>query len=345
MGITKPAETKLLVDGVERQFISSASGEEKVDSLTINTVKIGDPAPPIVVRKWIKGNPVSSFKPGTVYLVEFWATWCVACQAAMPHLSHLAQKYQGKVEVLSFNVWEKGKGDILGRVEAFVKRAGDRMDYTVAMDTEDESMSRNWLDATGVRGIPEIFVIDQQGKLAWQGHPDYVDDVLDAVVNKTYDEENSVRIEELRKQKVALYDSLNHEMMDAKKAHDYKSALASINQMLPLFPSDQNDLENKKYELLCRVDSMAGRAYGEERLKQLSSRDQIYMGNYICYVITADSLYKPDYELALKCASEAARKLGADNPDVLRLYAVSYAKMGDSEKSDAYKDKYLRLTK
>jgi len=38
------------------------------------SLKIGDPAPPLKVSKWLQGDEVKAFEPGKVYVVEFWAT-------------------------------------------------------------------------------------------------------------------------------------------------------------------------------------------------------------------------------------------------------------------------------
>ncbi|MFT7667925.1 MAG: hypothetical protein ACI8X5_000611 [Planctomycetota bacterium] len=39
------------------------------------TLKVGDAAPALNVAEWVKGSQVNSFESGSVYLVEFWATW------------------------------------------------------------------------------------------------------------------------------------------------------------------------------------------------------------------------------------------------------------------------------
>src|SRR5947208_1155637 len=49
------------------------------------TLHVGDRAPGLSVSKWLKGEPVTQFQPGKVYVVEFWATWRQPCIKSIPH--------------------------------------------------------------------------------------------------------------------------------------------------------------------------------------------------------------------------------------------------------------------
>ena len=66
---------------------------------------VGKPAPPIAGTD-VDGKPVSLAElKGKVVLIDFWATWCPPCIAAIPKLKALSQKYQDRgFVILGVNV-------------------------------------------------------------------------------------------------------------------------------------------------------------------------------------------------------------------------------------------------
>lgn len=70
-------------------------------------LSVGDDAPTLKYSKWLQGaKPITAIDPNKTYVIEFWATWCGPCIAAMPHLSELSKKYAGKIEFIGCDVWE-----------------------------------------------------------------------------------------------------------------------------------------------------------------------------------------------------------------------------------------------
>src|SRR5687767_1563358 len=95
------------------------------------TLGLGDKAPPIKVAAFLQGDPVTAFEKGKPYVVEFWATWCPPCIKSIPHINSLAAKYkQQGLTVIGVDIWENDPP----KVEAFVKKMGADMTYTVARD-------------------------------------------------------------------------------------------------------------------------------------------------------------------------------------------------------------------
>jgi thiol-disulfide isomerase/thioredoxin len=144
---------------------------------------IGDTAPKLTVKEFVKGEPVKTFEKGKIYVVEFWATWCGPCKAVIPHLTELQKKYKNVV-FISVSVWERDPD----KVKPFVEEMGDKMDYRVATDSVPKgekadlgSMSKNWLTAANVEGIPHAFIINVDGKIAWMGHPVKLDKPLEDI--------------------------------------------------------------------------------------------------------------------------------------------------------------------
>jgi len=144
--------------------------------------KLGQPAASLSGLEWIKGEPVE-IKKGSIYVVEFWATWCPPCRTSIPHLTEMQHKFKDQgVTIIGVS---NEKADI---VKPFVKneKAGP-MDYTVAVDPE-RKISAGYMAAFGVRGIPHAFIVGKDGNLAWHGHPmDGMDEVLKAVIAGEFD--------------------------------------------------------------------------------------------------------------------------------------------------------------
>src|SRR5579875_114505 len=155
------------------------------------TLRIGDPAPALQYSKWLKDEPVTSFDGGKLYVLEFWATWCGPCRAAMPHLTMLQKQYQGKIAIIGVNIWEdvkKGKpyNTYIPAVEKFVKQNNENMGYALFIDNNDQYMGNKWMKAAGQEGIPSTFII-KDGKIIWIGDPMALDSTLPKIMDGSYD--------------------------------------------------------------------------------------------------------------------------------------------------------------
>jgi thiol-disulfide isomerase/thioredoxin len=156
----------------------------------IPSLKIGDKAPAVKYSKWIKGSPVKEYTDDQIYILEFWATWCGPCKAAMPHLSELSKKYAGKATFIGVNVWERTGTEpyesSLASVEKFVNNAENKIEYNVIADNNARDMDNNWLKPADIMGIPCTFIISK-GKIAWIGHPMSMEKPLQEILNNTFD--------------------------------------------------------------------------------------------------------------------------------------------------------------
>ena len=123
-------------------------------------VNLGDTAPALNVKEWIVGSAVnpSVGDDKTIYVVEFWATWCPPCRRSIPHLKKLHEQYTGRnVVILGLS---NEKADV---VKPFVEQ--NKMTYHVGIVPNATG------ESYGVSGIPHAFVVDAKGKIIWEGHP------------------------------------------------------------------------------------------------------------------------------------------------------------------------------
>lgn len=131
----------------------------------------GSAAPALSVEKFLKGEAVSSFEPGKVYVLEFWATWCGPCIRAMPHVSKL-QKEHPEVTVIGVAGFERAPdaAAMEKKVQEFLDGRGSDVGFRIALDT-DGSMAQEWMNAAKRRTIPTSMVVGKDGKVAFVGSP------------------------------------------------------------------------------------------------------------------------------------------------------------------------------
>ncbi len=155
-------------------------------------LSVGDPAPPLQVSRWITGQKVKRFEPGKVYVLDFWATWCGPCIESFPRLTRLQKKYANKgMTVIGVSIWEEDQR----AVEPFVKARIATMGFSVALDDvpvgtvekgkrqgSDGKVATSWMRAAGKNLITTVFIVGRDGKIAWIGRPNEIDEPLERVV-------------------------------------------------------------------------------------------------------------------------------------------------------------------
>jgi len=187
-------EARFLGGQTPEEVLKAAGPMTEVPPFVEPALNVGDNAPALAVTAFPKGEAITSFEQGKVYLIDFWASWCGPCIRSFPHLTELQEKYANDgLRVVAVNIWEsertpEGPKPVLGEartelVANFLKTHNDNMRYTVAIDG-DQAMEQSWMAASGQQGIPTAIIVDRDGKVAWIGYgsdPD-MDASLSAVI-------------------------------------------------------------------------------------------------------------------------------------------------------------------
>jgi thiol-disulfide isomerase/thioredoxin len=334
-------------------FMAIGIHAQEVQSPSLN---IGDPAPPLRVREWIKGSPVPGFKKGSVYVVEFWATWCRPCIAGIPHLSALAAKYKGEVTVLGIDVYEK-RTTSFEQIRAFVDSMGYRMEYQVAAE-DSNFMVISWFDASGERGIPKSFVVDAEGKLAWIGQPKELNEVLPKIVNNTWDIKEALAKRNLERHLDSVDEEANYQLArysgEAGKPDDLgkpDSALLAINEIVRKEPALKYKpaIASHTFSALLKTNPQKAYEYGEAVLKMPADEDPPY---YIVFGVIdwySDKLHLPTkiYQLGAE-AYQTRMDADSETADFPKFYdkmAEMYWRVCDKKKAIEAEQKAIEALK
>jgi thiol-disulfide isomerase/thioredoxin len=265
---------------------------------------LGKSAAPLKGLQWIKGGPVE-MKKGSVYVVEFWATWCPPCRTSIPHLTELQHQFKDKgVTIIGVS------NEAADVVKPFVEEeTAGKMDYTVAIDPERQ-VSKGYMEAFGVGGIPHAFIVGKDGNLLWHGHPMAgMDGVLEAVVTGQFD----------------------HVAYAKKKAAEERERA----RVLKLY---------KDYFTTVSTDGNEAAKIG---LQLVDGPGDAMMLNALAWKILTDVPEDDrDLELARQAAAKAVKLTDEKNPSVLDTYALALYELGKKYVGQAvtYQKRAVELT-
>jgi cytochrome c biogenesis protein CcmG/thiol:disulfide interchange protein DsbE len=127
-------------------------------------ISVGDPVPDreLPTLSGRGSGEIADYR-GEWVLVNLWASWCIPCRQEAPVLDRFARRYRHRgVRVLGIDVQDNSEDAL-----AFVREYHVR--YPQLRSVGDERSA-----AFGSTGVPENFLVDPRGRLAfiWRGPVD-----------------------------------------------------------------------------------------------------------------------------------------------------------------------------
>jgi thiol-disulfide isomerase/thioredoxin len=298
-------------------------------------LNIGDPAPPLAVSGWVKGEKVERFEPGKTYVVDFWGTWCGPCQGTIPYLTVLARKYKDRgVRIIGVNFRERD----VRLVAPYVASMGEKMAYSVALDdvpkggtSIDGAMATGWMKAAEEYNIPISFVV-HDGKIAWIGPPTNLDEPLARIVagDRDFAELARKRLAQKTTQRTKM--ALQTKVYAPYRAKDYKATLAAIAELTANDPGLADELAQIQFTSAYNGgDGDVALAVGEKLFEKYKD-DGENLNNVFFYAVDLDLKNEPDprvAQLALKALRRANELTKGEDMAILDSLAVALFRTGN----------------
>ncbi|WP_206112013.1 redoxin family protein [Rhizobium laguerreae] len=156
--------------------------------MTSYSLNLGSPAPSINVQHWLRGDPLSNFQLGKIYIPVFISITCSGCGPALVRLAQVQEQYRDiGIEVIGIvaNKWTATVDEALAEVDAWVTKWLPNANIGIGFDYSGE-MDEDWLKASLSFAVPRAFVVDRDGRIVFIGDLVKLEDVLPKVIDGTW---------------------------------------------------------------------------------------------------------------------------------------------------------------
>ncbi len=206
-GVKENAATPEMIEILKEEYIKKHKSDDGFNEY-LNSLKLGDQLEALKeeVANSLINMPIELFEleklnggtvdmaklKGKTIVLDFWATWCAPCKAAMPGMQMVVDKYKNDEDVVFLFVSTmEYSADYKQQIEKLLTE--ENYDFTVLIDNENpESGKHDFLYSTYAKafhfsGIPQKMIIGANGRLRWRstgynGSPSELADEISCVV-------------------------------------------------------------------------------------------------------------------------------------------------------------------
>jgi thiol-disulfide isomerase/thioredoxin len=128
-------------------------------------LKVGDKAPQINITDTVSNAPGYKNFENKFILLEFWATWCAPCLAAVPHINDLQEKHKDRKDLVFISMTYEKPEKIL--------RTLNKIEFkSMVVSDQTKKAHRDFGgDAAGDLSVPYTVLIGNKGIVKWIGTP------------------------------------------------------------------------------------------------------------------------------------------------------------------------------
>lgn len=148
-------------------FVMSCKNESQgIETLSKSTTEVDAVFPSLEVYDFEGLKPFLKTQSDTVYVVNFWATWCAPCIKEMPYFETLNTKYKHmKVEVLLVSLDFPKKYD--SQLKPFIKK-NRLQSKVVALDDSDSNSWIPQIDPDWSGAIPATLIFNKDERAFYE---------------------------------------------------------------------------------------------------------------------------------------------------------------------------------